>query len=240
MTSAAKLISSRLLASIYGRPPMISRASGVRLPSEVDRDYTAIDSDGAVLKERIPGASMFCLSVKLLNVFYEILETVYVEFEHQVADTSGPRDAELLGKSLRLNHQLDQWFLSMPDRLRCFVATPLNWNLGCKFSIHEQALVTRLVNRSLSEALLLGISAQLHTLTIKRFLYTRIILLRPLTLIIGNRNPRGALDLGSTVLKECCSLCLLSSELLVHSLRQDKASPRRLADWHAIYRNHRF
>ena len=104
---AAGLTSSRLLASIYGRPPMISRASDVRLPSDVDRDYTIIDLDGKVSKERIPGASMFCMSVKLLNIFYEILETVYMDPQHQIPDNSGSRDAELLGKSLKLNHQLD-------------------------------------------------------------------------------------------------------------------------------------
>ena len=141
----AKLTISRLLASIYGRPPMISRASDVRLPSDVDRDYTIVDVGGTVSKERIPGASMFCLSVKLLNVFYEILETVYMNSQHQFSDRSKSQDAELLGKSLKLNHQLDQCLALMPDRLGCFIANPPNINLACNFSIHEQALVTRLV-----------------------------------------------------------------------------------------------
>jgi hypothetical protein len=71
-----------------------------------------------------------------------------------------------------------------------------------------------------------------------RFLYARIMLLRPLTLIAGLQSPRGSLDLESTVLRECCSLCLRSSELIVLSLRQNENSPRRLADWHAIYCNY--
>jgi hypothetical protein len=67
---------------------MISRASDVRLPSDVDRDYTIVDLDGGVSKEQIPGASMFCLSVKLLNIFYEVLETVYLDSRPQTNDCS--------------------------------------------------------------------------------------------------------------------------------------------------------
>jgi hypothetical protein len=63
-------------------------------------------------------------------------------------------------------------------------------------------------------------------------------LLRPLILIAGNRDHQGSPDLQSTVLRECCSLGLRSSELLVLSLLQDESSARRLADWHAIYCKH--
>lgn len=71
-----------------------------------------------------------------------------------------------------------------------------------------------------------------------RFLYARIMLLRPLILIAGNRDLQGPPDLQSKVLRECCSLCLRSSELLVLSLLQDENSTRRLADWHAVYCKH--
>jgi hypothetical protein len=70
-----------------------------------------------------------------------------------------------------------------------------------------------------------------------RFLYARIMLLRPLTLFNGGCYTPGPFDLESNVMRECCSSCLRSSELLVLSVRRDKGSPRSLADWHTIYRN---
>jgi hypothetical protein len=138
---------SRLLASIYGRPPMISRASDVRLPSDVDRDYNTVDHDGCVSQERIPGASMFCLSVKLLNIVYGILETVYLDFRSQTTSNSGSPNADVLAKALELDHQLDRCLVSMPDRLGSFITGPPSkrYDQACDFGLHEQALVTRSV-----------------------------------------------------------------------------------------------
>jgi len=125
---------------------MISRASDVRLPSEVD--CTIVDFDGATSTELIPGAPMFCLSIKLLDIFHEILETVYTGSRRKINDRfrSRPGDDELLGKSLTLNHQLDRFLASTPERLRTFIGTSsTNCDQACDLSLHEQALVTRLV-----------------------------------------------------------------------------------------------
>ena len=219
---------------------MISRASDVRLPSDVDRDYTIVDLDGGVSKEQIPGASMFCLSVELLNIFYGILETIYLDSRPQTNDCSASRDADVLGKALKLNHQLDQCLTSMPGRLGDFIMnTPFtNCDTPCDFNLHEQALVTRYVISFLPELFPFSIFRNHTDINQPRFLYARVLLLRPLTTIAGNQDPLACLDLESKVLRECCSLCLQSSELLVLSLCQDESSPRRLADWHAVYCMH--
>jgi len=57
-------------------------------------------------------------------------------------------------------------------------------------------------------------------------------------LATGNRSSSSSLDVELSVLRECASLCLVSSELLVLSLLPDGPTSRRLADWHAIYRNY--
>lgn len=188
---------------------------------------------------------MFCLSVKLLDIFHEILETVYMGSKHKFHDRfrSVPRDEELLRKSLKLNHQLDQFLVSMPERLASFIATSsTNCDQACDLSLHEQTLVTRSIPPSPFEARLPFTKPQM--LTTIRFLYARIMLLRPLTLVTDNRYPHrssyleSAFNLESNILRECRSLCLRSSELLVLSVRRDENSPRRLADWHTVYRNH--
>jgi hypothetical protein len=62
-------------------------------------------------------------------------------------------------------------------------------------------------------------------------------LLRPLMLVINGRNHVLSSDLESAVSRECCSLCLVSAELLVLNLHQGGATSHRLADWHTTYRN---
>jgi len=234
----------RLLASIYGRPTTISRSSDVQLPSAVDREHTIEGVGGNASKQLIPGAPMFCLSIKLLDIFHEILETVYAGSKRKVNDSfrSGPVDEELLRKSLKLNHQLDQFLASTPERLGSFIAnSSTNCDQACDLSLHEQALVTRLVPPALPDARLPFTTPQ--ALTAIRFLYARIMLLRPLTLVRDNCYPtrsfhlEPAFNLESNVLRECRSLCLRSSELLVLSVRRDENSPRRLADWHTVYCN---
>lgn len=133
---------------------MLTRVSDVRLPSDFDREYTTVDPEGIVLKELIPGASMFCLSVKLLNILHDILEAVYVNLQAHSADRSGPRDAKLLEQSLKLNHELDQFLASMPERLGNFIASSPSTNSDqiYDFNLHEQALVTRLALHPLFKA----------------------------------------------------------------------------------------
>lgn len=139
---------SRLLASIYGRPTTIPRASDVQLPSAVDHEHTHKGVGGKVSQELMPGAPMFCLSIELLDIFHEILETVYTGSRRKVDGRfrSRPGDEELLGNSLKLNHQLDQFLASTPERLSTFIATSsTNCDQACDLSLHEQALVTRFV-----------------------------------------------------------------------------------------------
>jgi hypothetical protein len=95
----------------------------------------------------IPGARTFCLSVKLLNIFHDILESVYFGSQLVRPSRSRPRDAELLGKSLNLNHQLDQFLTLLPNRLGRFITNSPSTSCDqtCTFNLHELALVTRSV-----------------------------------------------------------------------------------------------
>jgi hypothetical protein len=213
---AANGLIVRLLASIYGRPPMVSRTFNVQLPSDVDQEYDTADLDGNILRGRIPGASMFHLSVKLLSILHGILETIYLNFQSQPTDRPGSRDVELIRKILELNQQLDEFIASVPKRLGSLVTLATSSRCGgaCDFSLHEQAL-----------------------LTLSRFLYARIMLLRPLMLVFGNSNHYSSVNLEVAVSRECCSLCLISAELLVLNLHQGGSTSHRLADWHTTYCN---
>ena len=144
----AEAISFRLLASIYGRPTTISRTWDVEVPADVDHEHNTIEPSGSMCSELIPGAAMFLLSVRLMRILHEVLEKVYPSSISRLADTPASRIAELLRQSLELNDQLDRLLTTMPERLSCFVAIPQSANAGraCEFTLHEQALITRLVH----------------------------------------------------------------------------------------------
>lgn len=125
---------------------MVSRACDVQLPSSHDRECGTDDSDGNVSRLLIPGASTFRLSVELLNILRETLETIYINVKSEPAHRPGFWDAELLRKTLELNHHLDEFLASMPERLSSFIATTpsAEYPRTCDLNLHEQALVTRL------------------------------------------------------------------------------------------------
>jgi hypothetical protein len=126
---------------------MVSRVCGVQLPSDIGKEYTITDVNGNISRGLIPGVAMFRLSVKLLGILHEVLETIYESDQSQLACRSGSRDVELLKKTLDLNHQLDEFLASMPSHLGSFITlAPLaDYNRACDFNMHEQALLTRLV-----------------------------------------------------------------------------------------------
>jgi hypothetical protein len=132
------MLSGRLLASIYGRPSTISRASDVQLPSEIDREVTVEGPDSGSSTELIPAARTFCLSIKLLNIFHEILEAVYLGSQLARPSRSRSQDAELLGKILNLNHQLDQFLTLLPKRLGRFInnSPSTSCDQTCNFDLH--------------------------------------------------------------------------------------------------------
>jgi hypothetical protein len=126
---------------------MVSRTCNVQLPSNVDQEYTTADLDSNVSRGLILGASMFRLSIKLLNILHGILETIYLNFQSQPTERPGSRDVELIRKILELNHQLDGFLTSVPERLSSFITRAASSGCGSvgEFSMHEQALITRSV-----------------------------------------------------------------------------------------------
>jgi hypothetical protein len=75
------------------------------------------------------------------------LETIYLNFQSQPTERPGSRDVELIRKILDLNHQLDEFLTSMPERLSSFITLAASSGCGSvrEFSMHEQALITRSV-----------------------------------------------------------------------------------------------
>lgn len=143
----AKLLPYRLLASIYGRPLTISHAWEVDLPSDVDVQCNTIGAGGETFPEMVPGASVFRISLQLMGILREILETIYQNPQRQLADRQGSSDRELLRQSLELNDRLDQFLATMPEGPSTFLATApsMTQSRAWGLSLHEQALITRSV-----------------------------------------------------------------------------------------------
>jgi len=81
-------------------------------------------------------------------------------------------------------------------------------------------------------------------LTSIRFLYTRIILLRPLLLMSTQNSLRHeatepdslrTITLDRELANQACILCIGNAQELAESLRQNIDTPYRISPWHTVY-----
>lgn len=77
-----------------------------------------------------------------------------------------------------------------------------------------------------------------------RFLYTRVILLRPVLLLSTQNNlrpgndvlgPWGAMTLDKEFAGYACNLCVKTTQELVENLSQNVDTPYRISPWHTVY-----
>jgi hypothetical protein len=83
-----------------------------------------------------------------------------------------------------------------------------------------------------------------RTLTLRRFLYTRILLLRPLLLSGAKRNSplitnhyrtMSLPPLDTDIMASACNLCVKTAHLLVERLYENLGTPYRTSAWHTVY-----
>lgn len=74
-----------------------------------------------------------------------------------------------------------------------------------------------------------------------RYLYTRVLLLRPLLLVATKR--RSTVDasalkptsLDADIVKSCCNLCIKTAQYLIECLHQHLDTTYRSSGWHSVY-----
>ncbi|PVH70178.1 hypothetical protein DL98DRAFT_521762 [Cadophora sp. DSE1049] len=214
----------RLLAMTFGRPAMITRSRDTPYPLMIDDDFLQIEAEGHQPSNLPSRMGLFVYS----SILYDILDKILITFYTPETATESPAPTsaddtvqKLLSNILTYNRQLDGFQKSIPEYLRL----PAREDQPHMNASHVQ-LQARILNC--------------------RFLYTRVILLRPLLLLSTQSNIRtgsNAADLwrtGSTTLDReiadhACNLCVRTAQELVENLFQNLHTPFRISPWHTVY-----
>ncbi|KAK5049368.1 hypothetical protein LTR84_004297 [Exophiala bonariae] len=208
----------RLVAMTFGRATITSGTESVPKPLVIDDEYLTEQHEGVQPSEEVPRLGLFVWSLKLYDILHEILATLY----NKRSERPGPRgrDGEnwnLLSDILTLNQRLDEFQAQLPEYLRPQTQSMSPPNL--RKADHK--------------------NLQRHVLHC-RFLYTRVILLRPL-LLLGNdldslSTPSATTPhLKNIMFTSACSLCVQTGHLLLEKLRENLEGPYRVSAWHSVY-----
>ncbi|CZR55001.1 related to transcription activator protein acu-15 [Phialocephala subalpina] len=212
----------RLLAMTFGRPTMISpTTSSTEIPAMIDDEFLLQDDIGAQPPHLPSRMGLFVSSLRLFDILDKILSICYLKLvgvarqqEHLAQSPSN-----LLAETLRLNGALDDLYESTPSYL--------------KIEGHKNQVAPS--NPS-------HITLQVNVLR-SRFLYVRILLLRPVLLEKAQRSIRIRSEstetlkrtLEESLITKCCILCVDTAHALIKHLADVKETLYSSSAWHSVY-----
>jgi hypothetical protein len=222
----------------FGRPMMTSGAPEVPKPLIIDDRYLAVDCEGRQPDGCPSQLALFVSSTSLYDILDEILAKLYQRRRDQqpvLAPDSSLQ--QTLATILALNARLDSFLDSVPEYLQTTSAmSPFNLETAGHIRLQQQILHCRYVTHTSLNSLTLSYPC--------RFLYTRILLLRPLLLTGAkhnsplNFNHHRTMDLphlDSDIIGSACNLCVNTAHLLIMKLHENMETPYRLSAWHTVY-----
>ncbi|KAF5249844.1 hypothetical protein FOXYS1_14986 [Fusarium oxysporum] len=206
----------RLICTTFGRPSMLPYRSRVPLPITIDDEYLLEIGEGT----QPPGSpcrlGLFVYTIRLLEILDEVLKSFYAQdAQEQVMDIDNQTKMPLLDldEILRLNSQLDVFLDGLPDYL-----TLQGTSTGSGVQQDNTLLQPRILYC--------------------RFLYTRLLLLRPLTLpaefsaTIGSSHHKS---FDEAVVKEMTQECQETAHKLILVLHQGLGTVYRCSAWWSVY-----
>ncbi|UJO19783.1 Sorbicillinoid biosynthetic cluster transcription factor sor3 [Fulvia fulva] len=203
----------RLLAMTFGRPSMIDRFTDVPAPALVDDEYLS-DRDIGVQPSSVPSRlGLFVSSCQLFDLLEEILELFYRDSSgtsSQKHPNGMTQASELLAPVLDLNRRLDKFVENVPEYLQ----VPTSGS-GTEDHIHLQQQVLYC-----------------------RFLYVRLLSLRPVLLMSTRRNAKAfttPMSLDDDLIRSCCTLCTFTACRLIDTLYENLGTLYRSSGWHTVY-----
>ncbi|OJZ90850.1 hypothetical protein ASPFODRAFT_41294 [Aspergillus luchuensis CBS 106.47] len=215
------VVIDRLLGLTFGRPSMISKKSSVPAPLMVDDAYLLESGEENQLRQVQCRDGFFIYSIQLFDILDDIISKVYdhngVTTASNVNGIWGSR--QRLEDILKLNSALDDLDASLPSNL----------GSGC----------TTEVDRDLRNT---GENLQARVFY-SRFLYIRILLLRPVLLSAAqNRNTlsecagnRKNLRLEDSFALDACRLCVSTVHTLIAHLDESLADVSRSPGWRIVH-----
>jgi hypothetical protein len=226
----------------FGRPTTIPRTWHTDVPSLIDDEYLSTTGHGEQPPSSPSRMGLFVYSAILFDILDDVLSSFYVQDmgklqprNYEIRHWSPERSMEVF----KLNTKLDHFMTTLPDYLQ-----PADTSASfCQNSDSYITLQMRVLNcRFVLLVVILPSYAESLTCAIIRFLYIRILLLRPVILAtvqdsIGTAIPSESRtsDLALDVSKAMCNLCVRTAHELIFRLNENLDNNYRSTAWHTVY-----
>ncbi|KAM3079687.1 hypothetical protein ACMFMG_006099 [Clarireedia jacksonii] len=203
----------------FGRPTMIRAGSwNTLVPAMIDDEHLLVVGEGTQPSGSLSRMCLFIYSLQLFEIMDEILSSFYIQDSTRKGkqigkNTDGRWSIDDLSDVLIINTKLDRFKSALPPFLQA----------------DDQHRTSRM--HSTLQAKVLQ----------SRFLYVRMMLLRPVLLasVANGRtekqpaNPEICLD--NSLAKEICTLCIKTAQVLLETLYDNLDANYRSPGWHIVY-----
>lgn len=217
---------------------MVHEPNTVPVPDNVDDEYLQIHGEGSQPAGLPSRLGLFVHSCSLLEILRDVLHFVATcepaaeRVTGENAKAPRPMD-DLVAPVLEINRRLDDFSRALPEYLKTGEGDS-SASYTDQIRLQRQILRCRYDSSAFSQLDVLLTHEQ-------RFLFTRLLLLRPLLLsTISMRSDQTAtgLDeaaLGDSIVQQCCQLCLSTAYRLIDLLWENLGTLYRSSGWHTVY-----
>ncbi|KAI5195672.1 hypothetical protein E4T39_08141 [Aureobasidium subglaciale] len=208
------LVLDRLAAATFGWPMMIRSGHSISLPMLSDDTLSVQDEETPSSVRMTCDLPIFRCNCDLFDIVGEILSTLYCD-NGALSSIEYSRDqrSRILSHMASLNGRLEAFLISIPDHIRDFI-------VGRAHIAPDDVSVLNA-----------------HAVSC-RFLYTRILLLRPALLMLSsdsNTADEEDMPYEDRQVIHNIELCMTASERLLNILYYSIDTSFRVADWHVVY-----
>lgn len=223
------VILDQLQSMTFGRPTMLTK-SKVTPPQAIDDDYLLpTGDDGVQPLQRQSQLAFFIHSISLFDILSDILSTIYPPDAASSQEKVPARSTTTatLQHIMKLSSDLDRFQANIPFHLRTHGKASFNNHPGA----YDQQTAT--------------FNLQANVLYC-RFLYTRLLLLRPILLSAcaesqSKKSQRGLFvvsnksSLEADMFSRVCALCVDTATALIDTICANMHSVLRNSVWYTVY-----
>lgn len=222
----------RLLAMTFGRPAMIdAKSCNTPLPSLIDDEYLSMDVEALQPIHTPSRMGLLIYSCKLFDILADILESFYTININVMTGPMSYRE-NMIVQAVGFNSRLDQFLNDLP----VYMKPVQGGNASAKnhyTNLQQQVLYCRQVS-------IFGRPLERRTLTHGRYLYIRVLSLRPLILMLTKQATDDTVQasvssLDDMVIKQSCALCVRTAHELIGTIHSHLDTSYRSSGWHAVY-----
>ncbi|CAC9890749.1 unnamed protein product [Aureobasidium pullulans] len=218
------IVLDRLAAATFGWPMMVQDECTIPLPMLSDNALNLEEGNTSSGVDTSSDLCVFRSTCDLFGILGEILSTIYQNNGALLRTTAAQNQAsQTLSHIMGLNGRLDAYLISTPPYIRSFIEEtepPTANTVSDTILIHQQAISCR------------------YRYCHRRFLYTKILLLRP-ALILHVEDPDMSQETYTSpnphILTHAINVCARACSRVIEILHHNLSSPLRMPDWHIVY-----